>query len=43
MTAIAAGLTRKLRRAPMFRDRTNVIATVVLGAGLGYLAFRLAS
>ena len=26
--------------APMFRDRTNVIATVVLGTGLGYLAFR---
>lgn len=28
--------------APMFRDRTNVIATIVLGTGLGYLAFRFA-
>jgi general L-amino acid transport system permease protein len=27
--------------APMFRDRANVTATVVLGAGLGYLAFRV--
>jgi len=28
--------------APMFRDRTNVTATIVLGAGLGYLGFRFA-
>jgi len=43
MTSITArldDLTRALRRAPMFRDRTNLMATAGLGAGLAYLAFR---
>jgi general L-amino acid transport system permease protein len=40
MTPIAPRLTRALRCTPMFRDRTNVIATAVLGAGIAYLAFR---
>jgi len=29
-----------VRRAPMFRDRTNAVATAVLGAALAYLAWR---
>jgi hypothetical protein len=37
---ILAGWDRAIRRAPMFRDRTNRIVTTVLGAGLAYLAFR---
>jgi len=41
MTSIMIGLVPVLRRAPMFRDRANVIATVVLGAGLAYPAFWL--
>jgi general L-amino acid transport system permease protein len=32
-----------VRRAPMFRDRTNAIATAILGGCLGYLAFRFVS
>jgi len=43
MRLIMAGLARGLRCAPMFRDRTNVIATALLGAGLGYLGFRFVS
>ena len=39
MTPIMNGL-RALRQAPMFRDRTNVIATSTLGACLAYLLFR---
>jgi general L-amino acid transport system permease protein len=35
-----AGIGRSLRRAPMFRDRTNRIASVVLGTLLVYLACR---
>ncbi len=35
MTAV-----RALRRAPMFCDRANVIATVALGASMVYFAFR---
>ena len=31
-----------VRRAPMFRDRTNAIATTVLGAAVAYLAWRFA-
>jgi len=37
VTSIAAAA---LRRLPMFRDRSNAIATTVVGAGLAYLAFR---
>ena len=40
MTPIMTDWTRALRRAPMFRDRTNVIATSALGACLAYFAFR---
>jgi general L-amino acid transport system permease protein len=40
MTPIVTGSLRALRRAPMFRDRTNVIATAALGACVAYLAFR---
>jgi general L-amino acid transport system permease protein len=43
MSPIIAGLHRALRRAPMFRDRPNAIATVVLGAGLAYFGFRFVS
>ena len=43
MTPVTAGWVRALRRAPMWQDRTNAIATLVLGAGLAYLAFRFAS
>jgi general L-amino acid transport system permease protein len=43
MTTRVAGLARGLRRAPMFRDRTNVIVTTLLGASLAYLAFRFVS
>jgi len=40
MTPAPARLIDALRRAPMFRGRTNVIVTAVLGAGLAWLAFR---
>jgi general L-amino acid transport system permease protein len=43
MTPVIAGWVRALLRAPMWQDRTNAIATLVLGAGLAYLAFRFAS
>jgi general L-amino acid transport system permease protein len=43
MTPIMTRSARALRRAPMFRDRTNVIATTALGACLVYLAFRFVS
>ena len=33
--------TRALRRAPMFRNRTNAIATTVVGGLLTYLAVRV--
>ena len=39
MTAIAR-LTASIRRAPMFRDRTNAIATAVMGAAIAYAGFR---
>jgi general L-amino acid transport system permease protein len=39
MTTQVAGLLGSFRRAPMLRDRTNVIATAVLGASIGYLVF----
>ena len=39
MTAMAR-LTASIRRAPMFRDRTNAIATAILGAAIAYAAFR---
>ena len=39
MMAIAR-LAELIRRAPMFRDRSNTIATVVLGAALSYGAIR---
>jgi general L-amino acid transport system permease protein len=38
-----SGRIAALRRAPMLRDRTNVIATIVLGLCAGYVAFRLVS
>lgn len=38
-----AGVVRALRRAPMVRDRTNAIATALLGGCLAYLAFRFVS
>ena len=41
MTPSVTGWARALRRAPMFRDRINVTGTIVLGAGLAYLTFRL--
>jgi general L-amino acid transport system permease protein len=40
MTAMIAGVSRAIRRAPMWRDRTNAIVTAVLGACLVYLACR---
>jgi general L-amino acid transport system permease protein len=43
MTPVTAGWVSALRRAPMWQDRTNAIATLVLGGGLAYLAFRLVS
>ena len=43
MTPIMTGWVRALRRTPMFRDWTNVVATSVLGACLAYLAFRFVS
>jgi general L-amino acid transport system permease protein len=43
MTPILLGLVRTPRYAPVFRDRTNVIATAVLGACFTYLAFRFVS
>ena len=39
MTAIAR-LAASIRRAPMFRDRSNAIATVILGAAIAYAGFR---
>ena len=39
MTAMAR-LTASIRRAPMFRDRTNAIATAILGAAIAYAGFR---
>jgi general L-amino acid transport system permease protein len=39
MTPIMTAV-RALRRAPMFRDRVNVIATVALGVSIVYFAFR---
>ncbi len=38
MRAIVLRWVRTVRRAPMFRDRGNVIATAVVGACLAYLA-----
>ena len=35
-----ARLMTAVRRAPMFRDRTNAIATVILGAAIAYGGFR---
>jgi general L-amino acid transport system permease protein len=32
-----------MTRSPVWRDRTNAIATIVLGGGLAYLAFRFAN
>jgi general L-amino acid transport system permease protein len=43
MTPATAGWTAALRRAPMWHDRTNAIATLVLGGCLTYLAVHLAS
>lgn len=39
MTAVAR-LAASIRRAPMFRDRTNAIATAILGAAIAYAGFR---
>lgn len=39
MTSPVAGVVRAVRRAPMFRDRTNTIATLALGTGLVSIAF----
>lgn len=39
MTPIVARWARALRRAPMFRDRRNVIATAAMGACLAYVTF----
>jgi general L-amino acid transport system permease protein len=39
MTAIAR-LPASIRRAPMFRDRANAIATVILGTAIAYAGFR---
>jgi general L-amino acid transport system permease protein len=33
-------LAASIRRAPMFRDRTNAIATAILGAAIAYVGFR---
>jgi general L-amino acid transport system permease protein len=38
--SVARGPFQALRRAPMFRDRTNTIATVALGACLAFVAWR---
>ena len=38
MTAMAR-LLASIRRAPMFRDRTNAIATAILGAAIAYAGF----
>ena len=38
MTTIAR-LSASIRRAPMFRDRTNAIATAILGAAIAYAGF----
>ena len=38
MTAMAR-LSASIRRAPMFRDRTNAIATALLGAAIAYAGF----
>jgi general L-amino acid transport system permease protein len=40
MTSPAAGVVRAVRRAPMFRDRTNTMATLALGTGLVYFAVK---
>ena len=40
MTAMAH-LAASIRRAPMFRDRSNAIATAILGAAIAYAGFRL--
>jgi general L-amino acid transport system permease protein len=39
MTAMAR-LAASIRRAPMFRNRTNAIATAILGAVMAYAGFR---
>jgi general L-amino acid transport system permease protein len=39
MTALRR-VARSIRRAPMFRDRTNALATIVLGAALAYAGIR---
>ncbi len=36
-----AHLAAAIRRAPMFRDRSNAIATAILGAAIAYASFRL--
>jgi general L-amino acid transport system permease protein len=41
MTPATAGVARILRRAPFFRDRTNAIVTVVLGACFAHVAIRV--
>lgn len=43
MTSILPAWILALRRAPMFRDRTNTIASVAMGAGLIYFVFRFLS
>lgn len=42
MKSMVARLWSKLRRAPMLRDRTNMIVTALLGTGIAYLALRSA-
>ena len=34
-------LTASIRRTPMFRDRTNAIATAILGAAIVYAGIQL--
>lgn len=40
MTSMMTSLIQALRRAPMFQDRANGIASITLGACLAYIAFR---
>jgi len=43
VSAAVLRLGRSVRRAPMFRDRTNVLASLALGLGLAWLVARLLS
>jgi len=43
MKSLLIRSARALRRAPMFQDRANLIATALLGAGIAYGLFRFLS